>query len=102
MSFPKKLNLEHYFSSPVWWADETKFVKKLNKASDKYIKEAQKRLKKDIDRRNKEFGDKGDMGHVFHSTSLIGDPNFNQLITYVGAPSHNLLNEMAFDLYNYQ
>ena len=29
MSFPKKLNLEHYYSSPVWWADETKFVKKL-------------------------------------------------------------------------
>jgi hypothetical protein len=42
MSFPKKLNLEQYFSSPVWWADETKFVKKLNKASDKYIKDAQK------------------------------------------------------------
>ena len=34
MSFPKKLNLEQYFSSPVWWADETK-LKKLNKASDK-------------------------------------------------------------------
>ena len=50
MSFPKKLNLEQYFSSPVWWADETKFIKKLNKASDKYIKDAQKRLKKDIER----------------------------------------------------
>ena len=48
MSFPKKLNLEHYFSSPVWWADETKFIKKLNKASDKYIKDAQKRLKKEL------------------------------------------------------
>ena len=102
MSFPKKLNLEHYFSSPVWWADETKFVKKLNKASDKYIKHAQKRLKKDIDKRNKEFGNKGDMGHVFHSTSLIGDPKFKQLQDYIGGTCYNLLDEMGFDLSNHQ
>ena len=102
MSFPKKLNLEQYFSSPVWWADETKFVKKLNKASDKYIKDAQKRLKKDIDKRNKEFGDKGDMGHVFHSTSLIGDPKFKQLQDYIGGTCYNLLDEMGFDLSNHQ
>ena len=102
MSFPKKLNLEQYFSSPVWWADETKFIKKLNKASDKYIKDAQKRLKKDIDKRNKEFGDKGDMGHVFHSTSLIGDSKFKELQDYIGATSYNLLLEMGFDLTNYQ
>ena len=102
MSFPKKLNLEQYFSSPVWWADETKFIKKLNKASDKYIKDAQKRLKKDINKRNKEFGDKGDMGHVFHSTSLIGDPKFKQLQDYIGGTCYNLLDEMGFDLSNYQ
>ena len=102
MSFPKKLNLEQYFSSPVWWADETKFVKKLNKASDKYIKDAQKRLKKDINKRNKELGDKGDMGHVFHSTSLIGDPKFKQLQDYIGGTCYNLLDEMGFDLSNYQ
>ena len=102
MSFPKKLNLENYFPSPVWWADESKFVNKLNKASDKYIKDAQKRLKKDIDKRNKKFGDKGDMGNVFHSTSLIGDPKFKQLQDYIGSTSSNLLNEMGFDLTNYQ
>ena len=102
MNFPKKLNLEHYFSSPVWWADETKFIKKLNKASDKYIKEAQKRLKKDIDKRNKEFGNKGDMGHVFHSTSLIGDPKFKELQDYIGGTCYNLLDEMGFDLSNYK
>ena len=102
MNFPKKLNLESYFPSPVWWADESKFVNKLNKASDKYIKDAQKRLKKDIDKRNKKFGDKGDMGNVFHSTSLIGDPKFKQLQDYIGSTSSNLLNEMGFDLTNYQ
>jgi uncharacterized protein (TIGR02466 family) len=102
MSFPKKLQLEEYFKCPIWWADEPKFVKKLNKASDKYIKESQKNLKKSIDERNKKFGDKGDMGHVFHSTSLIGDSKFKELQDYVGATSHNLLLEMGFDLTNYQ
>ena len=102
MSFPKQLQLEEYFKCPVWWADEPKFVKKLNKASDKYIKDSQKNLKKQIDERNKKFGDKGDMGHVFHSTSLIGDPKFKELQDYVGATSYNLLGEMGFDLTNYQ
>ena len=101
MSFPKQLNLEEYFKCPIWWADEPKFVKKLNKASDKYIKQAQKNLKENIDKRNKKFGDKGDMGHVFHSTSLIGDPKFKDLQDYVGATANNLLKEMGFDLKDY-
>ena len=33
MSLPKQLQLEEYFKCPIWWADEPKFVKKLNKAS---------------------------------------------------------------------
>jgi len=101
MSFPKQLAREDLFKCPIWFADEPKFVKKLNKASDKYIKEAQKRLKPDIYKRNKKFGNKGDMGHVFHSTSLINDPKFKELQTYVGATSNNLLIEMGFDLTNY-
>ena len=102
MSFPKQLQLEEYFKCPIWWADEPKFVKKLNKASDKYIKDSQKNLKKQIDERNKKFGDKGDMGHVFHSTTLINDPKFKELQDYVGATAHNLLLEMDFDLTNFQ
>tara|TARA_R100000995_G_scaffold15170_1_gene5951 strand:+ start:2550 stop:3227 length:678 start_codon:yes stop_codon:yes gene_type:complete len=102
MTFPNKLNLEHYFPCPIWWADEPKFVNKLNKASDPYIKKSQKNLKKTIDERNKKFGDKGDAGQVFHSTTLIGDPKFNELTKYVGATAHNLLIEMGFDLKDYQ
>ena len=71
LSFPKQLAREEYFKCPIWFADEPKFVDDLNKASDSYINQAKKNLKKDIDKRNKKFGDKGDMGHVFHSTSLI-------------------------------
>ena len=101
MSFPKELNRDQYFSSPIWWADEPKFVDKLNEASDPYIKKSQENLKKTIDERNKKFGDKGDMGQVFHSTTLIGDPNFKELQDYVGATANNLLDEMGFDLTNY-
>ena len=102
LSYPKQLQREDIFKCPIWFADEPKFVKSLNKSSDKYIKQSQKNLKKEIDKRNKKFGDKGDMGHVFHSTSLINDPKFKELQNYIGATSHNLLDEMGFDLTNYQ
>jgi uncharacterized protein (TIGR02466 family) len=100
--FPKELAREDYFKCPIWFADEHAFVNKLNKASDKYIKQSKKNLEKDINKRNKKFGNKGDMGNVFHSTSLIGDPNFLELQNYVGATSHNLLLEMGFDLSQHQ
>jgi len=101
MTFPKKLNLEEYFKCPIWWADQPKFVNKLNKASDSYIEASKKNLKEAIDSRNKKFGNKEDMGHVFHSTTLIGDPKFKNLQNYIGATSYNLLGEMGFDLTNY-
>jgi len=101
-TFPQQLNREELFKCPIWFADEPAFVDKLNQASDSYIETAKKNLKKDIDKRNKKFGDKGDMGNVFHSTTLIGDPNFKQLQDYIGATAHNLLIEMGFDLTNYQ
>ena len=74
LSFPQQLAREDLFKCPIWFAKEPGFVDDLNKASDAYIEESKKLLKKDIDKRNKKFGDKGDMGNVFHSTSLIGDP----------------------------
>ena len=101
-NFPKGLNREEYFKCPIWYADEPVFVNKLNKASDKYIKDAEKNLKKERDKRNKKFGDKKDMGQVFHSQTLVGDPKFKQLQDYIGATSHNLLGEMGFDLTHYQ
>ena len=101
-TFPTQLSRENYFQCPVWFADAPQFVKDLNKASDKYIEVAKKNLKKDIAKRNKKLGNKGDMGHVFHSTTLIGDPNFNPLLNYIGATAHNLLVEMGFSMDNHQ
>jgi len=101
-TFPTQLNREDYFKCPVWFADAPRFVDDLNKASDPYIETAKKNLKKDIAKRNKEFGDKGDMGNVFHSNTLIGDPSFLELQNYIGGTAHNLLGEMGFDMTNYQ
>ena len=99
MKFPKALNREDIFRCPIWLArDVPEHVMLLNKASDPYINEAKKSFKKTIDTRNKKFGNKKDMGFVYHSTSLLGDPKFKQLQDYVGATSYNLLGEMGFDL----
>ena len=100
--FPAQLAIAEHFKCPAWTADAPQFVNDLNKASDKYIQVAKDDLKKDITKRNKKFGDKGDMGHVFHSSPLVGDPNFKDLTHYIIATSHNLLVEMGFDLTNYQ
>jgi len=101
-TFPTQLNREEYFKCPIWFADAPKFVDDLNTASDPYIETAKKNFKKDIAKRNKKFGDRGDMGHVFHSNSLIGDPNFLELQNYIGGTAHNLLGEMGFDMTNHQ
>ena len=101
-TFPTQLSREDYFKCPLWFADAPEFVNDLNKASDPYIETAKKNLKKDIAKKNKKFGNKGDMGNVFHSTSLVNVPDFLELQNYVGATSHNLLGEMGFDLTNFK
>ena len=100
-SYPKQLNREDYFKCPIWFSDEPKFVNDLNKASDKYITYSKKMLQPGIDKRNKTNKTKGDLGSVYHSTSLIGDPAFKQLQDYIGATSNNLLIEMGFDMSGY-
>ena len=100
--YPQQLNREDYFKCPIWFADAPEFVSEIDKASDKYIDEAIKNLQPDIDKRNKTNKTKGDLGSVYHSTTLIGDPKFKVLTDYIGATSHNLLMEMGFDMSGHQ
>ena len=102
ITYPTQLSREDYFKCPIWFADEPKFVNDLNKASDKYIEESRKNLQPDIDKRNKLNKTKGDLGSVYHSTTLMGDPDFKDLTNYIGATSHNLLMEMGFDMSGHQ
>ena len=97
-NYPKQLNREDYFKCPIWFADAPEFVADIDKASDKYIDEAKKTLQPDIDKLNKTNKTKGDLGSVYHSTTLIGDPKFKTLTDYIGATSQNLLMEMGFDM----
>jgi len=100
--YPKKLNREDYFKCPIWFADEPKFVDSLNNASDSYIDKARKNLQPEIDKINKQNKTTGDLGSVYHSTSLIGDPKFKELQNYIGATAYNLLIEMGFDMRGHQ
>ena len=101
-NYPKQLNKEDYFKCPIWFGDAPEFVNEIDKVSDKYIDEAIKNLQPDIDKRNKTNKTKGDLGSVYHSTSLIGDPAFKVLTDYIGATSNNLLMEMGFDMRGHQ
>tara|TARA_R100001369_G_scaffold43786_1_gene69886 strand:- start:660 stop:1352 length:693 start_codon:yes stop_codon:yes gene_type:complete len=97
-TYPKQLIREDHFKCPIWFADEPKFVNDLNKVSDKYIDAAKKNLQPDINKRNKTNKTKGDLGSVYHSSSLIGDSNFKFISDYIGATAYNLLTEMGFDI----
>ena len=102
ITYPKQLNREEYFKCPIWFGDAPEFVDEINQASNKYIDIAKKNLKPSIDKRNKTNKTKGDLGSVYHSTTLIGDPKFKKLTDYIGATSHNLLTEMGFDMRGHQ
>ena len=102
MKFPQTLIKEDIFKCPIWLArDVPEHTLLLNKASNSYIDAAKKKFKKTIDGRNKTFGNKKDMGFVYHSTSLLEDPKFKSLQNYAGSTASNLLNEMGFDLKNH-
>ena len=97
---PQQLNISNYFNSPVWHTTDTSMVNYLNKKTDSYIKKAYSIKKKEIAERKKLC--KSDMGMVYHSSSMINDPDFIELQNYIIATSHNLLEEMGYDLKNYQ
>ena len=61
LMFPKQLAREDLFKCPIWFGDEPGFVNELNKASDSYIEESKKNLKKSINERNKKLGNKGEI-----------------------------------------
>jgi len=86
--------INDYFKTPVWSEEKPEFVKSLNKASDKYIKEARKRDKKLI-RATKDFG----TSH--HSTSLTKDNDFLDFRNYVGQKSWEFLDHHGYDMKQY-
>jgi len=87
--------INEYFKTPIWSEEKPEFVKSLNKASDKYIKEARKRDKKNI-RINKDFGT------THHSSPLTNDNDFIDLRNYIGQKSWEFLDHHGYDMKQYQ
>ena len=87
----EEAKVDHYFTTPIWVFEKEKWVNKVNKVCDKYIKEAYKRDKKGKD----------DFGHSYHSSPLFNDPKLKELHDWVGATSHNFLDSMGYDMANH-
>ena len=86
--------INNYFSTPVWSEQKPEFVKSLNKASNKYIKDAKKREKEYIKKH-------GDFGRSYHSTPLVYDNNFLDFKNYIGQKSWEFLDWCGFDMQQY-
>ena len=66
-----------YFKTTIWSEEKPEYIKSLNKASDKHIKEAKTLKKKYI----KKYGD---FGKSYHSHSLVNDNDFRDFRYYIG------------------
>ena len=89
------MDIHEFFKTPIWVEDKPEFVKSLNKASDKYIKEAKKRNKDYIKQH-------GDFGQSYHSSPLTLDNDFLDLRNYAGQKSWDFLDWQGFDMSRYQ
>ena len=86
--------INNYFNTTIWSEQKPEFVKSLNKASNKYIKEAKNRNRAHI----KKFGDFG-LSH--HSTPLIMDNDFLDFRNYIGQKSWEYLDHQGYDMSQY-
>ena len=100
------MNTSWYFSTPVYNINKPEWLSSAIKATDKYIKEAEKRDKPKLKDRKKLLGNKDylkvkDHGLSYHSTPLNGDPGLKELEQYVGATAWNLLDGWGYKMEEY-
>ena len=88
------MNKEEHFKTPIWWEEKSDFIRSLNKASNKHIKEARKRNKLFI-KETRDFG----MSH--HSTQLLSDNSFLDFRNYIGKNSWEYLDDHGYDMKQY-
>jgi uncharacterized protein (TIGR02466 family) len=89
------MNITEHFKTPIWSEQKPDFLKSLNKATNKYIKEARTKDKKII-KTTKDFG----TSH--HSTPLTLDNDFIDFRNYVGEKSYQFLDSHGYDMKEYQ
>ena len=102
MSKTDNLKTSHYFHTPVYDVEIPEWINSVNKVCNKYIKQAQKRNQPVVKEREKRYKKKiGDLNMSHHSISMINDPLLKEFQSYIGATSHNILEDMGYDLSNY-
>jgi hypothetical protein len=85
---------KEFFKTPIWIENKLEYLKSLNKATDKYIKESKKI--------NKDYINKyGDFGISHHSTPLSHDNNFLDFRNYFSKKSWDFLDVQGFDMSKY-
>ena len=101
-----QLHTQNYFSCPVYSIEKPEWVPKIDKACDKYIKEAYKREKPKLTEKKKNLGTKHynavkDMGMSYHSGPIERDPALKEFIDYCGNTAHNILDQQGYDMSKY-
>ena len=97
------LNYTGYFITPIYEQKIDKWIKPLNKACDKHIKQARKRDIPFIKKRNKDFKrNLKDFGLSAHSGSLSGLPEFKEIEEYVIKCSDKILDQMGYNTQGYK
>ena len=92
-----------YFGSPIYSVEIPELVNETNKICDKYIKNAKEKNIKVIKEREKRFNKKiGDHGLSNQSEFLINETKLDKLKNYIGEISWKILNEIGYDLTNYE
>ena len=90
------MHIQQVFKSVIWTDLKLDFLKSLDKASNKYIREAKKT--KEAKQYIKKFGD---FGRSFHSKPLLDDTDFWDLKRYIGQRSYEFLDWQGFSLQNH-
>jgi uncharacterized protein (TIGR02466 family) len=87
-----------YFHTPIWFAEAPMFLKPTIKATDKYIKKAEKLLKDKLKDQPQWKKDIGTFGLSKHSESFPNDPKVKDLVQFIGQRSYEFLDWCGFDL----
>ncbi|MAL11051.1 MAG: hypothetical protein CMF74_15470 [Maricaulis sp.] len=98
----ENLHVKYWFDTPIYISQISEWIKPLNKICNGYIKETKILNKDTIKKRDKAYKKKlGDLGMSHHSKGLLFDNNFNEFQKYVKERSIEVLDDMGYDLRNY-
>jgi len=98
----ENLEVKYWFDTPIYVSNIKEWVKPLNKICNSIIKETQVLNKNVIKNKEKHFNKKiGDFGMSHHSQSLLFNDYFDDFQKYVQERSIEVLDDMGYDLNNY-